>query len=84
MGQEEEPWNKGTVEGTSAHTPPPRENSQEERRLARLVSISTEVFWWSWEAAPSMTLAAESPREEVIRPAEHSLTEALKYSGSEH
>lgn len=83
MGQEQESWNKGTVEGTYAHTPP-RENSQAERRLARLVSISTEVFWWSWEAAPSMTLAAESPREEVIRPAEHSLTGALKYSGSEH
>jgi hypothetical protein len=84
MGQEQEPWIKGTLEGTSAHTLPPRENSQVQRRVARLMYISPEASWWGWEAVPSMTLAADSPREEVIRPAEHSLVEALKYSGSEH
>ena len=84
MGQEQEPQNKGTLEGMFAHTLPPKANSQVERRAARLVSISLDASWWSWEVVPSMTLAVESPREEVIRPAEHSLAEALKYSGSEH
>lgn len=48
------------------------------------MSRSLEASWWSWEAAPALTLAAESLREAVISLAEHSLTETLKYPGSEH
>lgn len=37
------------------------------------MSRSLDTSWWSREAVPALTLAAESLREAVIRLAEHSL-----------
>lgn len=54
------------------------QGKQIERRVTRLVSRSLDTSWWSREAVPALTLAAESLREAVIRLAEHSQAASIK------